>query len=37
MHDIICLANTLENREAYLIIGVDDNGNLVGFKDDSFR
>lgn len=37
LHDIICLANNLENREAYLIIGVDDNGNVVGFKDDSFR
>lgn len=37
IHDIICLANNLENREAYLIIGVDDNGNVVGFKDDSFR
>lgn len=37
LHDIICLANNLENREAYLIIGVDDNGNLVGYKDDSFR
>ncbi len=37
LHDIICLANNLENREAYLIIGVDDNGNVVGFNDDSFR
>lgn len=37
LHDIICLANNLENREAYLLIGVDDNGNVVGFKDDSFR
>ncbi|TDL38276.1 ATP-binding protein [Macrococcoides bohemicum] len=37
LHDIICLANNLENREAYLIIGVDDNGKVVGFKGDSFR
>lgn len=37
LHDIICLANNLENREAYLIIGVDDNGKVVGVKDESFR
>lgn len=37
LHDIICLANNLENREACLIIGVDDNGKVVGFKGDSFR
>ena len=24
LHDIICMANNLENRDAYIIIGVDD-------------
>jgi predicted HTH transcriptional regulator len=24
LHDIICMANNLENRDAYIIIGVDE-------------
>ena len=26
LHDIICLANNIDNREAYLIFGVTDDG-----------
>ncbi|TDL94305.1 ATP-binding protein [Macrococcus brunensis] len=37
LHDIICLANNMENRDAYLIIGVSDDGELVGFNNESFR
>ncbi|HEC2152249.1 TPA: ATP-binding protein [Staphylococcus delphini] len=37
IHDIICLANNLENREAYLIIGVADNGEITRVHDNSFR
>jgi len=37
LHDIICLANNLENKEAYLIIGVADNGEIIGFSDNCFR
>ncbi len=29
LHDIICMANNLENRDAYIIIGVDQE---VGFE-----
>ncbi len=37
LHDIICLSNNLENREAYLIIGIADNGYVKGVKDDPNR
>lgn len=30
LHDILCLSNNLENKEAYLIIGVADNYEVVG-------
>ena len=30
LHDIICMANNLENRDGYIIIGVDDNGKICG-------
>lgn len=30
LHDIICMANNLENRDAYLIIGVSNDGTVVG-------
>ena len=33
LHDIICLANNLENRDAYLIIGVANNYEVVGVED----
>lgn len=32
LHDIICLSNNKENKEAYLIYGVDDNYNVVGIE-----
>lgn len=30
VHDILCLSNNIENREAYLIVGVDDHNIVVG-------
>ena len=30
LHDIICMANNLENRDAYVIIGVANNGTCCG-------
>ena len=30
LHDIICMANNLVNRDAYIIIGVSDNGEIKG-------
>lgn len=30
VHDIICMANNIHDEDAYIIIGVDDNGNVVG-------
>ncbi len=32
LHDIICLSNNLENRDAYLIFGVNDNAQIVGLS-----
>ncbi|EMJ6201902.1 helix-turn-helix domain-containing protein [Clostridioides difficile] len=38
LHDIICMANNLENRDAYIIIGVDEeNYELVDVTNDSNR
>lgn len=38
LHDIICMANNLENRDAYIIIGVDEeNYELVDVTVDSNR
>ena len=28
LHDIICMANNLEDRDAYIIIGVDEENNF---------
>lgn len=33
VHDILCLSNNIDNRDAYLIIGVDDQNNVVGVND----
>ena len=30
MHDILCLSNNIENKDAYLILGVADNYEVVG-------
>ena len=35
LHDIICMANNLENRDAYIIIGVNDNGTVLGVPAES--
>ena len=32
LHDIICLSNNLLNQEAYLILGVADNGHILGLQ-----
>ena len=32
LHDIICLSNNINNKEAYLIYGIEDGGNVVGLK-----
>ncbi len=34
LHDILCLSNNIENKDAYLIIGVTDDYNVVGVGDD---
>jgi len=36
LHDIICMANSLANRDCYLIIGVEDRSyNILGVKDEN--
>ncbi|MEB7660091.1 ATP-binding protein [Staphylococcus xylosus] len=37
LHDIICLSNNLSNQEAYLILGVTDNGHILGIASDPNR
>lgn len=37
LHDIICLANNIDNREAYLIFGVSDSGKIIGIETDENR
>ena len=38
LHDIICLANNMENRDAYLIFGVDDGTyEIIGINEDNNR
>jgi hypothetical protein len=34
LHDIICMANNLEDRDAYLIIGVCNDGNVKGVPEE---
>jgi len=36
LHDIICLSNNIENKDAYLILGVTDDFEVVGV-DDTFN
>lgn len=33
LHDILCLSNNIENRDAYLILGVSDDYTVVGVDD----
>lgn len=35
LHDILCFANTIHNRDCYLIIGVSDDGEIIGCKDEN--
>lgn len=37
IHDIICLANNIENQDAYLIFGINDAGEVVGIEEDLNR
>ncbi|MDD2371132.1 MAG: ATP-binding protein [Firmicutes bacterium] len=39
LHDIICMANNIENRDAYIIIGVDEENDyeIINIKDDINR
>lgn len=37
LHDIICLANNINNRDAYLIFGVSDQGEIIGVEEDKNR
>ena len=37
LHDIICMANNLENRDAYIIIGVTDDFQICGVDNDDNR
>lgn len=32
LHDIICMANNLEDRDAYLIYGANDDGTIKGIQ-----
>ena len=36
VHDIICMANSLANRDCYIIIGIEDRTyNIVGVSDEN--
>lgn len=35
LHDILCFANTVHNEDCYIIIGVTDNGEIIGLSEDS--
>lgn len=37
LHDIICFANALVHGSRYIILGVKDNGHIVGVENDSKR
>ena len=39
LHDIICMANNIVNRDAYIIIGVDESNDYAPYdiRDDSYR
>lgn len=34
LHDILCLSNNTENKEAYLIVGVSDDHEVIGIPED---
>lgn len=35
LHDILCFANTVHDRDCYLIIGVSDNGEIIGLNEEN--
>ena len=39
LHDIICMANNIENRDAYIIIGIDQENDffITGVEEDNNR
>jgi Predicted transcriptional regulator containing an HTH domain and an uncharacterized domain shared with the mammalian protein Schlafen len=37
LHDILCFANTVHNKNCYIIIGVSDSGEVVGVSDENRR
>jgi len=37
LHDILCFANTVHNEDCYIIIGVADNGEIIGLPEDSLN
>jgi predicted HTH transcriptional regulator len=37
LHDILCFANTVHDRDCYLIIGVSDTGEIVGVSEENRR
>lgn len=34
LHDVLCLSNNIENKDAFLVIGVDDDYQVVGITDE---
>ncbi len=38
LHDILCMANNIENRDAYIIVGVEDKTwNVIGINSNDYR
>lgn len=37
LHDILCFANTVHDKDSYLIIGVSDTGEIVGVGEENRR
>ncbi|WP_219375136.1 AlbA family DNA-binding domain-containing protein [Bacillus mycoides] len=37
LHDILCFANTVHEKDCYIIIGVSDNGDIIGINNENRR
>lgn len=35
LHDILCFANTVHDKDCYIIVGVSDNGEIIGVNEDN--
>jgi hypothetical protein len=35
LHDILCFANTVHDKDCYIIIGVSDDGEIIGLNDEN--